>query len=66
LNTGKYTEAIDYLSKFKSDDIVLSALAKGAMRMLILKKKSTSRSFRELCKSCWSLIKMILQHHVFY
>jgi hypothetical protein len=24
LNTGKYTEAIDYLSKFKSDDIVLS------------------------------------------
>jgi hypothetical protein len=23
LNTGKYTEAIDYLSKFKSDDIVL-------------------------------------------
>jgi tetratricopeptide (TPR) repeat protein len=30
LNTGKYTEAIDYLSKFKSDDIVLSALAKGA------------------------------------
>jgi hypothetical protein len=28
LNTGKYTEAIDYLSKFKSDDIVLSALQK--------------------------------------
>ncbi|MBP6758591.1 MAG: tetratricopeptide repeat protein [Flavobacterium sp.] len=31
LNTGKYTEAIDYLSKFKSEDIVLSALAKGAI-----------------------------------
>lgn len=31
LNTGKYTEAIDYLSKFSSDDIVLSALAKGAI-----------------------------------
>jgi tetratricopeptide (TPR) repeat protein len=31
LNTGKYTEAIDYLSKFKSDDIVLSGLAKGAI-----------------------------------
>jgi len=31
LNTGKYTEAIEYLSKFKSDDIVLSALAKGAI-----------------------------------
>ena len=31
LNTGKYTEAIEYLSKFKSDDIVLGALAKGAI-----------------------------------
>ncbi|RDI58229.1 tetratricopeptide repeat protein [Flavobacterium glaciei] len=31
LNTGKYSEAIDYLSKFKSDDIVLGALAKGAI-----------------------------------
>jgi hypothetical protein len=27
LNTGKYNEAIDYLNKFKSDDIVLSGLA---------------------------------------
>jgi tetratricopeptide (TPR) repeat protein len=31
LNTGKYTEAIDYLSKFKSEDIILGALAKGAI-----------------------------------
>lgn len=31
LNTGKYTEAIEYLGKFNSDDIVLSALAKGAI-----------------------------------
>ena len=31
LNTGKYTEAIDYLGKFSSEDIVLSALAKGAI-----------------------------------
>ncbi|CAM4016381.1 tetratricopeptide repeat protein [Flavobacterium weaverense] len=31
LNTGKYTEAIDYLNKFNSDDIVLGALAKGAI-----------------------------------
>ena len=30
LYTGKYTEAIEYLGKFKSDDIVLNALAKGA------------------------------------
>jgi tetratricopeptide (TPR) repeat protein len=31
LNTGKYDEAISYLGKFSSDDIVLSALAKGAI-----------------------------------
>ena len=31
LNTGKYTEAIDYLKKFKSKDIVLGALAEGAI-----------------------------------
>jgi tetratricopeptide (TPR) repeat protein len=31
LNTGKYTEAIDYLKKFKSEDIVLDALSKGAI-----------------------------------
>ena len=31
LNTGKYAEAIDYLSKFKSEDMILSALAKGAI-----------------------------------
>ena len=31
LNIGKYIEAIEYLGKFKSDDIVLSALAKGAI-----------------------------------
>jgi tetratricopeptide (TPR) repeat protein len=31
LNTAKYTEAIDYLTKFKSEDVVLGALAKGAI-----------------------------------
>ncbi|HLF51500.1 tetratricopeptide repeat protein [Flavobacterium sp.] len=31
LNTGKYTEAITYLEKFSSKDMVLSALAKGAI-----------------------------------
>ncbi len=31
LNTGKYTEAIEYLGKFKSEDMVLSALAKGSI-----------------------------------
>lgn len=31
LNTGKYDEAIEYLGKFSSEDIILSALAKGAI-----------------------------------
>jgi tetratricopeptide (TPR) repeat protein len=31
LNTGKYTEAIEYLGKFKSEDMVLSAMAVGAI-----------------------------------
>ena len=31
LNTGKYSEAIDFLSKFNSEDIVLNAMAKGAI-----------------------------------
>jgi pentatricopeptide repeat protein len=41
LNTGKYNEAIDYLNRFKSDDIVLSGLATGAivMQKTIIRKK---------------------------
>ncbi len=31
LNTGKYDEAISYLGKFKSKDLILGALAKGAI-----------------------------------
>ena len=31
LNTGKFDEAIKYLGEFKSDDMILSALAKGAI-----------------------------------
>jgi tetratricopeptide (TPR) repeat protein len=31
LNTGKNTEAITYLDKFSSDDMILSTLAKGAI-----------------------------------
>jgi hypothetical protein len=37
MNTGKYNEAIDYLNKFKSDDIVLSGLATGAIETLMQK-----------------------------
>jgi len=31
LNTKKYAEAIEYLGKFKSEDLILSAMAKGAI-----------------------------------
>lgn len=31
LNTKKYKEAIEYLEKFSSDDVILSAVAKGAI-----------------------------------
>ena len=31
LNTKKYKEAIDYLEKFKSDDAIIAAIAKGAI-----------------------------------
>jgi len=31
LNTGKFDEAIKYLGEFKSEDLILSALAKGAI-----------------------------------
>ncbi|MDR7371981.1 tetratricopeptide repeat protein [Flavobacterium aquidurense] len=31
LNTGKFDDAIKYLGNFKSDDLILSALAKGAI-----------------------------------
>jgi tetratricopeptide (TPR) repeat protein len=31
LNTGKYNEAIEYLEKFKADDMILSVMAKGAI-----------------------------------
>ena len=31
LNTGKYTEAISYLEKFKSEDMILGTLATGAI-----------------------------------
>jgi len=31
LNTGKFDDAIKYLGEFKSDDVILSALSKGAI-----------------------------------
>jgi hypothetical protein len=46
LNTW-YNEAIDYLNKFKSDDIVLSGLATGAIETL-MQKTITGRSIEKL------------------
>ena len=51
LNTGKYTEAIDYLSKFKSDDIVLSALAKGAIGDAYAEKKQPKEALENYLKA---------------
>ncbi len=44
LNTGKYAEAIDYLGKFKSEDAILSALAKGAIGDAYAQKKQPNEA----------------------
>ena len=54
LNTGKYTEAIDYLSKFKSDDIVLSALAKGAIGDAYSQKNQPQEALENYVKAAES------------
>jgi hypothetical protein len=63
LNTGKYTEAIDYLSEFKSEDIVLSGLAKGNWGCLC-REQSTRRGFEKLYVKAAETNKMILLRHV--
>ncbi|MFV8355405.1 tetratricopeptide repeat protein [Flavobacterium sp. XS1P32] len=54
LNTGKYNEAIDYLSKFKSDDIVLSALAKGAIGDAYSQKNQPQEALENYVKAAES------------
>ncbi|SFE78491.1 tetratricopeptide repeat protein [Flavobacterium xueshanense] len=54
LNTGKYTEAIDYLSKFKSDDIVLGALAKGAIGDAYSQKNQRKEALENYVKAAES------------
>lgn len=51
LNTGKYTEAIEYLGKFKSDDVVLSALAKGAIGDAYSQKKQPKEALEYYLKA---------------
>ena len=54
MNTGKYTEAIDYLSKFKSDDIVLGALAKGAIGDAYSQKNQPKEALENYLKAAES------------
>ena len=54
LNTGKYAEAIDYLGKFKSDDIVLNALAKGAIGDAYSEKKQDKEALEYYVKAAES------------
>ncbi|WP_310559749.1 tetratricopeptide repeat protein [Flavobacterium sp.] len=54
LNTGKYTEAIEYLGKFKSDDIVLSAMAKGAIGDAYSQKNQPKEALENYVKAAES------------
>lgn len=51
LNTGKYTEAIDYLGKFSSEDVVLSALAKGAIGDAYAQKNQPKEALENYLKA---------------
>lgn len=51
LNTGKYNEAIESLDKFKSDDIVLSALAKGAIGDAFSQKNQANEALEYYVKA---------------
>ncbi|MFC5684080.1 tetratricopeptide repeat protein [Flavobacterium sp. MAHUQ-51] len=54
LNTGKFDEAIEYLNKFSSDDIVLNALAKGAIGDAYSEKKQDKEAFDYYVKAAES------------
>ena len=54
LNTGKYTEAIEYLGKFKSDDIVLNAMAKGAIGDAYSQKNQPKEALENYIKAAES------------
>ncbi|HJR99624.1 MAG TPA: tetratricopeptide repeat protein [Flavobacterium sp.] len=51
LNTGKFTEAIDYLGKFKSEDVILSALAKGAIGDAYAENKQPKEALENYIKA---------------
>ncbi|MBP7470828.1 MAG: tetratricopeptide repeat protein [Flavobacterium sp.] len=54
LNTGKYTEAIEYLGKFKSDDVILSSLAKGAIGDAYSQNKQPNEALENYVKAAES------------
>ena len=51
LNLGDYVNAIAYLDQFDTDDVMLKALAKGAIGDAFAENRSTPRSLRLLCSS---------------
>ncbi|MFE3870929.1 tol-pal system YbgF family protein [Flavobacterium sp. ZS1P70] len=51
LNTGKYAEAIDFLSKFNSEDIVLNAMAKGAIGDAYSQQKKPKEALENYVKA---------------
>ena len=54
LNTGKYDEAITSLGKFSSDDVMLSALAKGAIGDAYSQKKQPKEALENYIKAAES------------
>jgi tetratricopeptide (TPR) repeat protein len=54
LNTGKYDEAITYLGKFSSTDVMLSALAKGAIGDAYSQKKQPKEALENYIKAAES------------
>lgn len=51
LNTGKYAEAINYLENFKSDDMILSTLAVGAIGDAYAEKKQPAQAMEYYVKA---------------
>jgi tetratricopeptide (TPR) repeat protein len=54
LNTGKYDEAITYLGKFSSTDVMLSALAKGAIGDAYSQKNQPKEALENYIKAAES------------
>ncbi|TRX26736.1 tetratricopeptide repeat protein [Flavobacterium franklandianum] len=54
LNTGKYTEAIEYLGKFKSEDMILGAMAQGAIGDAYSQKNQPKEALENYVKAAES------------